>query len=46
LAKGTAEPSTYCWLATWFNWSMWVAIINLQPFAVTVLVLWVKLGKK
>jgi hypothetical protein len=39
LAKGTAEPSTYCSLARWFNWSMWVAIINLQPFAVTVLVL-------
>ncbi len=42
LAKGIAKPNTCCWLAKWFVWSSWVAISNLLPFIVPVLVLWVR----
>jgi hypothetical protein len=36
LAKGTAKPYTCCWLARWFDWSRWVVISSLIPFAVWV----------
>jgi hypothetical protein len=36
LANGTAKPNTCCWLARWFDWSRWVAISSLTPFAVWV----------
>ncbi len=47
LAKGTAKqkPNTWCQLTEQFDRSRWVAIISLWPFAVSILVLWVRLGK-
>ncbi len=41
LAKGTAQHNTCCWLARWFDWSRWIAINSLWPFAVPISVLWV-----
>jgi hypothetical protein len=45
LAKGTAKPTTCCWLARWFDCSRWVATSSLPPFAIPVSVSWVRLGK-
>jgi hypothetical protein len=28
MAKGTANPNTYCWLARLFDWSRWVVICS------------------
>ncbi len=32
MAKGTANPNTYCWLARWFDWSRWVVICSSLAF--------------
>ncbi len=33
------------WLDAWFDWSKWVAIYSLSPFAVPVSVVWMRLEK-
>jgi hypothetical protein len=45
-AKESKKPSTWCQLTKQFDWSRWVAVISLSPFAIPILVLWVRLGKK
>jgi len=45
LAKGIARPDTYYRFARWFDWSRWVVISSVAPFAVPVSVLRVRLRK-